>query len=306
MKADQDKALRPGDWDSYIGQEKVKERLKIQIDAAKSRNQPLAHILLTGEPGTGKTSLSSIIADEMGMDFEAMMITPGLKMTSVTKRIMDRDDGMVLLTDEIHNMSKANQHYMYSILEDNEIAMDSGDTVPIEIPLTIIGATTDPGMLSKAMHDRFDIKHRLETYTDEEMTEVVLGMAERLELKINRGAAIRLGQASAGTPRQARILTNAGRDIGVNNVDAILKMTGISQEGLTEDHIDYLQSLSDLGGQSGIQNLVNHTGRPREIIIDIEKLLVRRKFVELGRSGRTLMVPGLKALRRINKEKGNK
>lgn len=299
---DQDKALRPKDWDSYIGQDKVKERLNIQIEAARKRRDPLPHILLTGEPGTGKTSLSSIIASQMGMEFESIMVTPGLKPTVISRKILERESGVVLLLDEIHNLSKANQHYLYSVLEDNEISTDGGETVEIEVPLTIIGATTDPGLLSKAMFDRFDIKHRLEHYSDDEMTEIVKGMAKKSKVRLGMKAAEVLGKASAGTPRQARILVHTARDLGTSDTDAILDIAGITEDGLTEDHVDYLNSLYALGGQTGITNIVNHTGRPQEIVIEIEKLLVRRRFVELSRSGRVLMARGLKALNRINSE----
>lgn len=305
MKVSQDKALRPVDWDSYIGQDKVKNRLKMQIKGAKGRDQALGHILLTGNPGTGKTSLSSLIAEEMGMDFNSMMITPSLKVSAINQAVLDweTDDGGVLLMDEIHNFSRRDQHYLYSILEDHVIALDSGRFVPIETPLTIIGATTDPGQLSKALYDRFDFKHRLDFYTDEEMTNIVEAMADKAKVKLNRGECIRLGKASAGTPRQARVLVYAARDLPGADIDEILAMTGITPEGLTEDHVDYLQSLSDLGGQSGIENIVNHSGRPREILIEVEKLLVQRNFIELQRKGRVLMMPGLKVLRTINNNK---
>lgn len=307
MKISKDKALRPADWDSYIGQDKVKSRLKMQIRGARSRDQALGHILLTGGAGTGKTSLSSLIAEEMGMDFRSLMVTPSLKIAAINQAILDweSEDGGTLLLDEIHNFSRKDQHYLYSVLEDHTISLDSGRSVPIDTPLTIIGATTDPGQLSKALYDRFDFKHRLDFYSDEEMANIVEAMALKAKVRLNRGECLRLGKASAGTPRQARVLVYAARDLPNADIDEILEMTGITPEGLTEDHVDYLQSLNDLGGQSGIENIVNHSGRPREILIEVEKLLVQRNFVELQRRGRVLMMPGLKVIRTINKKEGS-
>lgn len=297
-----DKALRPVNWDSYIGQQDIKNRLQVQIQAAKERGERLGHILLIGPAGSGKSSLGALIAEAMGVEFLSIMITPTFNPDVISRRILEADRDLVILLDEIHLLPRRHQHVLYSILEDNVISFSNGKSVPIEHAVTIIAATTEPQDLTKSLFDRFDIHHLFSDYSDEEMADIVAGFADQLGLYLTDEECEALGRASAGTPRQARKLVLAARDLGDADPQRVFELCGITEDGLTEDHVSYLRTLHALGGTAGIDNLASHSGRPKEVILDAEKLLVKRRFIEIAKKGRTLMMPGLKALKKADPE----
>jgi Holliday junction DNA helicase RuvB len=296
-KDHEDHSLAPRTWDTYIGQEVVKERLRVSIEGALSRYEPLKHVLILGQPGTGKTSLAEIIAAEMGADLLALTMTPNFKMQFLYKKIKEFEGGVIFL-DEIHTLPKKSQHYLLDVLEKKKMTYDSGKVEYIDKPITFIGATTDPDQLIEPLYDRFPIRHTLQDYSDLEMAKIVERMALKLGLYPTKEACMALGRASAGVPRQARRLVFAAQDIGeLSDVDEILSACGITPEGLTEDHLAYMKSLYELGGKAGIVNLANHSGRPRDIVERLEKLLVIKSYVEITPSGRVLSYDGMKALK---------
>ena len=293
----QDNSLAPRTWDTYIGQEKVKERLQIAIQGSLDRFEPMKHVLILGRAGTGKTSLAEIVANELGADLMALTMTPNFKMHFLYKKILGFEGGVIFL-DEIHCLTNKNQHYLLDVLEKNKMTYDSGKVEYITSPITFIAATTEQDKLIKPLYDRFPIRHTLEDYSELEMAKIVERMALQLGIIPTKESCLALGRASAGIPRQARRLVFAAQDLGdISNIDLILDNCGITPEGLTEDHIAYMKALFELGGKAGIANIANHSSRPKEIVQDLEQLLVKKDYVDITPGGRELSYTGMKALK---------
>lgn len=292
-----DNSLAPRSWDSYIGQEKAKERLRIAIDAAIERFEPLKHVLILGPAGFGKTSLAEIVAKESKTELMSLTMTPNYDMKKLFNRLKDFDGGTVFL-DEIHCLSKKDQHFLLDLLEKKKLSYPNGKVEYLSIPLTIIAATTEPDLLIKPLYDRFPYRITLQPYSELEMAKIVERMSLQLDMHPTKDACIALGRASAGVPRQARTLVFTAQDIGsLEAIDDILETCGITREGLTEDHIAYLRSLFELGNKAGKANIALHSGRPEKIVLDLEKLLVLRNYVTITPSGRELTYEGMKVLK---------
>lgn len=295
-------------WDSYIGQEKVKERLQVKIKAAMERYEQMDAALILGQSGTGKSSIARLIADEHAVPFIDLMITPNFSISALNNILVqfDEDGGGIVFLDEIHNFSKKDQHYLYSILEDNCItygAKHSGKRHYFVNAVTIIAATTDENLLTKALRGRFGAPYRLGAYSDKEMGQIVERMAIKIGLTPTIEECIALGQAAAGSPRQAGDLIKTARDLGSMAIEPILELAEITRDGLTVDHIAILDSIFNLGGITGLENITNHSGRAKDDIVDLEKLLVRKGFIEMTGKGRALTGRGVKALREARLKK---
>jgi Holliday junction DNA helicase RuvB len=283
-------ALRPANWDAYVGQEKLKSRLQISIQGALTRGVPLDHLLLCGPPGYGKTSLASLVAEEMMEDFHPFVMP--LKTKALQKIFIERP-GIVFL-DEVHRSKVQEQEFLLSVLEDFEVNFDNGQSFKIQHPLTVIAATTDLTKVIQPLRDRFTHRPKFERYTDEQMGEIVTSMAQAVGITMPRLDALALGRASAGTPRQARSLVFTARDLGTTKPAKVLSTIGITPDGLTEDHVDYLVALNKLGQIAGIDVLSNYTGMPKDIITDLEKLLLFGNFIDFSQKGRVLTTKGLR------------
>ncbi|MBO5131008.1 MAG: Holliday junction branch migration DNA helicase RuvB, partial [Romboutsia sp.] len=215
---DIENSLRPKSLDDYLGQEKAKEQLKIFIEAAKSRNEPLDHVLLYGPPGLGKTTLSSIIAHEMGVNLR-ITSGPAIERAGDLAAILTNlNENDVLFIDEIHRINRSVEEVLYPAMEDYclDIIIGKGPSarsIRLDLPkFTLIGATTRAGMLTNPLRDRFGVICKLDYYTVEELAQIVIRSAEILGAEIQIGGATEIARRSRGTPRIANRLLKRVRD----------------------------------------------------------------------------------------------
>ena len=287
-------ALRPDDWDDYIGQKKLKDRMIISMNSALTREAKLDDTLLIAPPGYGKTSFAALIADYMMEDFHPYVMP--LKANALRKILIEKR-GIIFL-DEIHRLPAKHQELLLP-LEDNEVHFEDGKVIEIP-PVTIIAATTEYRKVIEPLRDRFTHKPKFEIYSDEDMSKIIRNMARGVGIHdISRDHALALGRASAGVPRQARSLVFTARDLGTTDPQKVLKTIGITPEGLTEDHVDYILALDKLGQIAGVDVLANYTGQPKDVIVKLEMLLLRKNIIDYSQKGRVLTTKGYKVVQQV-------
>ncbi len=233
--------LRPQQLKDYIGQKKVKENLKIYIEAAKQRGESLDHVLLYGPPGLGKTTLAGIVANEMGVNLK-VTAGPAIEKPGEMAAILSKlQDGDVLFVDEIHRLNRQVEEVLYPAMEDYVIDVVIGKgpsvrSIRLDLPkFTLIGATTRAGMLSAPLRDRFGVVNRLEFYTPEELAKIVYHSAGVLNVEIDKEGAMELARRSRGTPRLANRLLKRVRDF------AQIKYDGKITKEVTDFALDLLE-----------------------------------------------------------------
>ncbi len=288
--------LRPKQWDDYVGQDRMKRELEIRIDSAIKDDRPLDHILLSGPPGAGKTCLAEIIAEKLGEPIEIVTMPIGLK---ALIRLVQNFSGIVLF-DEIHRCSPKEQEVLLPLLEFGYVSDASGRKIKNEW-LTVVGATTEKQKLIEPLVDRFEIKPEYDDYTDEEMTRIVMSMATKANLTIDEETAATFGKAAAGTPRRARQFILGYRDLQnstgeVPTGDEVLDLCQTSWDGLTTNHVRYLETLYALGGSKGVDVLVSLMRQPKPLVIELERLLIQRGLIVFGERGRELTQVGQKRI----------
>ncbi len=314
---EEDKAeniLRPLYLADFLGQEKIKENLKIFINSAKNRNDSLDHTLFYGPPGLGKTTLAQIIAHEMGVGFKGTAGPIISKSGDLAAIITNLQPGDVLFIDEIHRLPSAVEEILYSAMEDYKLDIIIGEgpsarAIKIDLPkFTLVGATTRIGLLANPLRDRFGIPLRLNFYEPEELKQIIIRDAKILQMKITENAAFEIAKRSRGTPRIAiRLLkrvrdfaNNLGKEIIDDKIaDSSLKRLEIDGEGLDASDHRYLKFISQnyRGGPVGIETIASGIGEEKDSIEDtIETYLIQKGFVDKTPRGRVLTAAAIRYL----------
>lgn len=308
-EAEIDQALRPLTFEEFLGQEKIAANLKVFITAAKQRGESLDHVLLTGPPGLGKTTLATIIAHEMGSSFKSTSGPVLDKPGDLAGILTNLQEGDVLFIDEIHRLNPVVEEYLYSAMEDFrlDIMIDSGPnarSIQLSLPkYTLIGATTRAGLLTAPLRARFGVTNRLDYYDTETLYRIILRSSRILEVKIDEDGAEEIARRSRGTPRIANRLLRRCRDfaqadrrlaihkgmISREVADYSLKALEVDEHGLDEMDKRILLCLMEKysGGPVGLNTLAVAVGEEPGTIEEVyEPYLIREGFIQRTPRGR--------------------
>jgi holliday junction DNA helicase RuvB len=293
--------LRPTKFDDILGQSSVLDALNISVDSAKARNTCLGHMLFYGSAGTGKTTLANAISNEMGCSLQVANGANLRSVKSIVAYLMKIEENSVLFIDEIHRMTTIVEEFLYPVMEDFQLDMVINEEKTVSMPIpnfTLIGATTEIGLLAKPFIDRFKNKHTLKLYNNKDLRIIAESNVVKLEISLSGDALDFVAKLSKGTPRivnstlewlrDYKIAKNLGQ-LSLEDVKKAMKIRGVNANGLTDVDRQYLRALSDSDIPLGVDTISAITGVDKVTIEDtIEPWLLQNGIIMKTPRGRTL------------------
>ncbi|MEM1303949.1 MAG: Holliday junction branch migration DNA helicase RuvB [Planctomycetota bacterium] len=309
-----DLALRPQRLEEMIGQRSVYERIRVAVDAARMRSEPLGHVLFDGPPGLGKTTFATCIPRELGVELQIASGATLAAPKDLLVHLTNAQEGSVLFIDEIHRLPKTVEEFLYPAMEDFRVDITLGEgvnarTINMSLkPFTVIGATTRTGLLSAPLRDRFPIHEHLDFYSLDELTQIIRRSAAKLSLAIDDAAADKIARCSRGTPRIANNRLRWVRDYATSRADGeatlavaedALAMLGVDPVGLDPQDRKYLETILHVfdGGPVGVEAVAHTLNTATDTLSDsVEPFLLRAGLVVRTPRGRKLTASGYEHL----------